>query len=68
MLCLRNAFESLYDGGSDMGGMTHEMTEEELWLEDVWDKLQTGVYVECGGNVYDRNSSEFICSMSLLKT
>lgn len=50
-----------------MSQTAYEMTEEELWQEMVWDKLQTHEYVVDKGNIYDFESGEFICSMRLIK-
>lgn len=43
-----------------------EMTEEELWQEEVYDKLQRHEYIVDNGNVYDYGSGEFICSLRLI--
>lgn len=45
-----------------------EMTEEELWQEEIYDKLQRHEYIVDGGNVFDYESGEFICSLRLIKT
>lgn len=45
---------------------TYEMTEEELWQEEVYDKLQRHEYIVDNGNVYDYESGEFICSLRLI--
>ncbi len=44
-----------------------EMTEEELWQEEVYDKIQRHEYVVDAGNVYDFGSGEWICSLRLIK-
>lgn len=44
-----------------------EMTEEELWQEEVYDKLQRHEYIVDAGNVYDFESGERICSLWLIK-
>ena len=44
-----------------------EMTQEELWQEEVYDKLQRHEYIVDGGNVFDYESGEFICSLRLIK-
>ena len=43
-----------------------EMTDEELFAELVWDKLQTGVYVVSDGSVYDYDSGEGICNLRIV--
>jgi hypothetical protein len=50
-----------------MDNRTSEMTEEELWQEDVYDKLTRGIFTEYKGNIYDFDSGEFICEMKLIE-
>jgi hypothetical protein len=47
--------------------MEYEMSDEEIWQELVWDKIQTHEYIVVDGKVYDYASGEFICSMSFIK-
>jgi hypothetical protein len=44
----------------------YTITDEQLFIEEVWDNIQRGIYVVVGGKVYDRNSSEFICNESVI--
>ena len=44
-----------------------EMTQEELWQEEVYDKLQRHEYVVDDGNVFDFETGGFICSLRLIK-
>jgi hypothetical protein len=50
-----------------MGEVAYTITNEQLFIEEVWDRIQRHVYVVVDGKVYDRNSSEFICDMSLIE-
>lgn len=52
-----------------MGGKRDscEMTEEELWQEEVYDRLQRHEYIVDNGNVFDFGSGEFICPLRLIK-
>jgi hypothetical protein len=47
--------------------VAYTITNEQLFVEEVWDRIQRHVYVVVDGKVYDRNSSEFICDMSLIE-
>lgn len=44
--------------------MYREMTEKELWQEDIWYHIQVGDYVECNGIVYEYETGEIICSIA----
>ena len=44
----------------------YEMSDDELFAELVWDKLQTGVYVVSDGSVYDYASGEWICNLKII--
>lgn len=43
---------------------TYEMTEEELWEEEVYYKLDTHEYVLVDDKIYDYESGELICLIS----
>ena len=47
---------------------SYEMTEEELWQEEVYDKLQRHEYIVDGGNVFDFETGEVVCSLKLIKS
>ena len=42
------------------------MTDEELFEELVWDKLQQGVYVVSDGSVFDYATGEWICNLRII--
>jgi hypothetical protein len=42
---------------------TYPMTEEEIWMEEIWDKIQRCEYIVCDDMVYDFESGEFIIEM-----
>ena len=44
-----------------------EMTQEELWQEEVYDKLQRHEYIVHDGNVFDFETGELVCSLRLIK-
>jgi hypothetical protein len=44
-----------------MLGRRDIMTQEELEEELVWDKLQTGDYIDIDGKVYEMETGELIC-------
>jgi len=43
-----------------------EMSDEELFSELVWDKLQQGTYVVSDGSVYDYESGEWISNLKII--
>ena len=45
-----------------------EMTDEEIFTEIVWDKLQRGEYVVADGSVFDFESGDFICNLKIVGT
>ena len=45
-----------------------EMTDEEIFAEIVWDKLQRGEYVVADGSVFDFESGDFICNLKIVGT
>lgn len=48
-------------------GDSCEMTEEELWQKEVYDKLQRHEYIVYNDHVIDFESGEIICSLRLVK-
>ena len=46
------------------GYMYTEMTEKELWQEDVWYHIQVGDYAVYNGIVYDLETGIMICTMA----
>lgn len=42
------------------------MTEEELFAELVWDKLQKHEYIVIDGSVIDPEDGELICQLQIL--
>ena len=42
------------------------MTDDELFVELVWDKLQQGIYVISNESIYDYESGEWICGLKLM--
>ena len=46
------------------GYMYYDMSEKELWQEDVWYHIQVGDYVEYNGIVYDYETGTMICTMA----
>lgn len=44
-----------------------EMTEDELWQEDVYDKIQRHEYIVEYGDVIDFETGEVVCSLRLIK-
>jgi hypothetical protein len=50
-----------------MGETAYTITNEQLFIEEVWDRLQRQIYVLVDGKVYDRESCEFICNESVIK-
>jgi hypothetical protein len=50
-----------------MGDRAEQMTEYDLWLEEIWDKLQQCIYIVDNGGVYDFESGEYICEIKLIK-
>lgn len=43
-----------------------DITNEELFVELVWDKLQTHEYIVIDGNVIDPEDGELICQLQIL--
>lgn len=43
-----------------------KMTDEEIFVEIVWDNLQQGVYVVSDGSVFDYESAERICDLKVV--
>lgn len=43
---------------------TYEMTEEELWEEEIYYKLDTHEYVCVDGKIYDYESGDLVCLLS----
>jgi len=41
-----------------------EMTDDEIFAENVWDKIQQHEYIVVGGNVIELGSGEVICLYS----
>jgi hypothetical protein len=52
------AYRAMY---KHMSGRRDIMTQEELEEELVWDKLQTGDYIDIDGKVYEMETGELIC-------
>lgn len=44
--------------------VAYEMTEEELWAEEVYYKLDIHEYVLVDDKIYDYESGELICLLS----
>ena len=42
----------------------YEMTEEELWAEEVYYRLDTHEYVLVDEKIYDYESGELVCLLS----
>lgn len=38
-----------------------EMTDDEIFAENVWDKIQQHEYIVVGGNVIEPETGEVIC-------
>jgi hypothetical protein len=41
--------------------------KEELWQEDIWDKLNRGIYIEYQGCVIDYETGEIICKIQQIQ-
>ena len=48
-------------------GTTMKEIRVKAGFEEVYDKLQRHEYIVDGGNVFDYESGEFICSLRLIK-
>ena len=46
---------------------SYEMTQEELWQEEVYDKIQRHEYIVEYGDVIDFETGEVVCSLKLIK-
>ena len=44
--------------------VAYEMTEEELWEEEVYYKLDTHEYVLVDDKIYDYESGDLVCLLS----
>ena len=44
--------------------MYYDMSEKELWQEDVWYHIQIGDYAVYNGIVYDLETGIMICNMA----